>query len=793
MKKLILACLLLAGVNAGASAQSVEQTKGAFKDKFRQLEEVLPTPNVYRTGSGAPGHAYWQQKADYKINVTLDEDKRTITGSETITYTNNSPDTLKYLWLQLDQNLFRKHSAGNLADTRKLPSSDKMSFAALRYLREVERHDGGHKITAVKDASGRDLAYSVNDTMMRIDLKRPLKPGSSFKFSIDWHYNIVAARIMFARGGYEAWKRHGNDSYFIAQWFPRMVAYTDQQGWSHKQFIGTGEFTLEFGNYDVKITVPEDHIVGSTGELQNPSSVLTSAQRKRLKVARTAKKPVFIVTPDEALENEKSRTTGTKTWHFKAENVRDFAFASSRKFIWDAMGYTYEKSGRTVMAMSLYPEEAMPLWDKYSTHAVHHTLKTYTDLSFEYPYPVSWSVKGPIGGGMEYPMITSNGPMPVIHDDGTRTYSRRAKYGLISVIIHEIGHNYYPMIVNSDERNWAWMDEGLNSFVQSVSERAWEENYPSRYGRPQNAIPYMLNPNQTPIMTQSESIIGYFPNAYTKPAVALNILRETVMGRELFDFAFREYSQRWMFKRPYPADFFRSLEDASGTDLDWFWRGWFYTTDHVDIAITGVSHAVLHNGEPDATNADKRARDAKKNSYVADGKNTEKGMVRRVETYPDLKDFYNENDPYVTLQGDRDKHAKAMEGLSDWQKELAKEGRNFYYVDFENIGGLVMPIILDVAYDDGSLEQMRFPAEIWRKNAKKVTRLIISEKEITSITLDPNGETADADLANNDWPAKPHKTRLELFKAARKPDQMRRHHLDSEARKNEDEKAESKE
>ncbi len=792
MNKLLLAILLLLGANTGVYAQSVEQTKGEFKDKFRQLEEILPTPNVYRTGSGAPGHAYWQQKADYKVNVTLDEDKRTITGSETITYTNNSPDTLKYLWLQLDQNLFQKHSLGNMSRSSKAPSSDKMSFAGLRYLREVERHQGGHNITKVTDRRGNALKHTINETMMRIDLPTALKPGSSFSFNIDWNFNIVAARIIFARGGYETYDRHNNDVFFMAQWFPRMVAYTDAQGWAHKQFIGTGEFTLEFGDYDVKITAPKDHVVGSTGELQNPKAVLTSEQRSRLKAARTAKKPMFIVTPEEALENEKTRAEGTKTWHFKAENVRDFAFASSRKFVWDAMGYTYPASGRTVMAMSLYPEEATPLWDKYSTHAVHHTLKTYSDMSFEYPYPVSWSVKGPIGGGMEYPMITSNGPMPVIHDDGTRTYSKRAKYGLISVIIHEVGHNYYPMIVNSDERNWAWMDEGLNSFVQSVSERSWEENYPSRYGRPTNAVPYMISPNQTPIMTQSESIIGYGPNAYTKPAVALNILRETVVGRELFDFAFREYSQRWMFKRPYPADFFRSLEDASGTDLDWFWRGWFYTTDHVDVAITGVTHAVLHTGEPDAKNEAARAKDTKKNAYVADGKNRAIGTTLRTETYPELKDFYNDNDAFVTLQGDRDKHAGKMSKLKDWEKELAKEGRNFYYIDFENIGGLVMPIILNVSYADGTSEEMRIPAEIWRKNAKNVSKLIISEKLITSITLDPNNETADADLANNDWPAKAHKSRLELFKSSRRPDQMRRHNLDAKKQKAKAEKAAAK-
>jgi hypothetical protein len=748
------------------SADVVEQTKGSFVDKFRQLEEKLPTPNVYRTGSGAPGHMYWQQQVDYSIKVKLDENARTITGAETVEYVNNSPDTLSYLWIQLDQNRFSKHSDSVAAMDASDRYKKRMTYSALEAIVRKENQEWGLNLTRVQ-SGGRDLSYTINDTMMRLDLPKPLKSGESFTFDIDWWFNIVEAKIMGARGGYEPYERDGNDIFFISQWFPRLAAYTDLKGWEHKQFLGTGEFTLEFGDYDVEITVPADHIVGSTGELENANRILTREQRKRLDEARTADRPVFIVTHEEALENEKERTNETNTWHFTAENVRDFAFASSRKFIWDALGVKMPDSGRTVMAMSLYPDEAMPLWDKYSTHSIAHTLDTYSRYSFEYPYPVAWSVNGPIGGGMEYPMITSNGPRPVIETKGdkeVRTYTKRAKYGLISVIIHEIGHIYFPMVVNSDERNWAWMDEGLNSFLQSMAEREWEANYPSRYGHPSQAIPYMTSLNQNPIMTQSDSIIGYGPNAYTKPAVALNILRETVMGRELFDFAFKEYSKRWKFKRPYPADFFRTMEDASSKDLDWFFRGWFYTTDHVDIGISGVTHARIHTGDPETENQIKREKSVSDKTYIGEMRNQADGTKLRTDVFPELLDFYNENDDFTVTEKQKSAYTKKLDSLKDWEKELLKLGHELYFIDFENFGGLVMPLVLKVEFADGTTEDVRVAADIWRRNAKTVTKLLVRNKEIKSITLDPYHEIADADPSNNDWPAKAHMSRVELFK-----------------------------
>ncbi|MBL4837022.1 MAG: M1 family metallopeptidase [Kordiimonadaceae bacterium] len=748
------------------AAEVVEQTKGKFVDKFGQLEEHLPTPNVYRTGSGAPGHKYWQQQVDYKIKVQLDEKTRKIHATEAVSYTNNSPDTLPYLWVQMHQNRFSKHSDAVATIERGSKASKKMRYGALRFLSQTKSKDWGFHVKYLRSGST-DLKYTVNDTMLRIDLPKPLKPGATVKFDIGWWFNIPEGKAMGARGGFENYKRHGNDIYFIAQWFPRLAAYTDLKGWENKQFLGSGEFTLEFGDYDVEITVPADHIIGSTGELQNPRDVLTKTQQARFEKAKTSDRPVFIVTREEALENEKEGTDKTKTWHFKAKNVRDFAFASSRKFVWDAIGVKLPDSGRTVMAMSLYPDEGMPLWDKYSTHAIAHTLDTYSRYSIEYPYPVAWSVLGPIGGGMEYPMITSNGPRPVItKKDGkeTRSYTRRAKYGLISVVIHEVGHIYFPMVINTDERNWSWMDEGLNSFLQTMAEREWEEYYPTRYGHPRTVIPYMTSPNQVPIMTQSDSIIGFGPNAYTKPAVALNILRETIMGRELFDFAFKEYARRWKFKRPYPADFFRTMEDASAKDLDWFWRGWFYTTDHVDIAISGMTHARISTKNPDVENDIKRAKELEDRIYIGETRNQQLGMKLRTDKFPELLDFYNENDKFTVTEKEKSAYKAKIKGLKGWEKELLAFGHELYFIELKNIGGLVMPVTLDIEFADGSNEEVRIPAEIWRRNAHTVTKLLVREKKILKVTLDPYHEIADADTSNNVWPTEFQESRVELFK-----------------------------
>ncbi|XPF92689.1 M1 family metallopeptidase [Colwellia sp. RE-S-Sl-9] len=752
-------CLCIATSNTVLAKSTIND------DKFRQLEEILPTPNIYRTASGAPGHKYWQQEVDYEIEIKLDDKTQQLTGSETLNYKNNSPDTLRYIWLQLDQN--RMGRASDFKLTRTAPAK-KITYSGFRNVIETETFDGGNRILKVTDKSNKALPYTISGTMMRIDLDKPLRTGANIEFNIEWTYTLQEQKVLGGRSGYEYFKEDDNYLYEVASWFPRAVAYYDAVGWQNKQFLGNGEFTLEFGDYDVKITVPADHIVASTGELQNPKNVLTKTQRQRLDKAKTAKKPVLIVTPDEALENEKSRSSKEKTWHFKAENVRDFAFASSRKFIWDAQGY--KKGATDTMAMSFYPNEGNPLWERYSTEAIIHTMEQYNKYTFAYPYPVSISVNGPVGG-MEYPMITFNGPRPTLDKKtGEKTYSRRTKYGLIGVIIHEVGHNYFPMIINSDERQWTWMDEGLNTFVQFLAEQSWEENYPSRRGHAADITEYMKSNNQVPIMTNSESILQFGNNAYGKPATALNILRETIMGRELFDFAFREYAQRWMFKRPTPADFFRTMEDASAVDLDWFWRGWFYTTDHVDIALGDIHLYRPNSQNPDTEEAWERALENEKPEFISNLRN--KGQWLRTQDKPELLDFYNEHDKFTATNADRNKYNSANKKLEDWEKTLLTNESNFYIIDFNNIGGLVMPILLEVTYADNSKENIRIPAEIWRKNSSKVSKLLIRDKEITAIAVDPNWETADVNVNNNYWPARPIKSRFDLYKR-KKEDMMR--------------------
>ncbi len=773
-----------------ASADAIRQTKGDYYDAFRQLDVDLPTPNVYRTASGAPGSQYWQQRASHKIKVELDEAARRINGSETIEYINNSPDSLRYIWLQLDQNRFRNDSLERRSETavdiggrRNLAdqsAGDVINFAAISRNQAYADTLYGYELKKVVDSKGKPLHYKVIDTMMRIDLPQTLRSGQKTTFSIDWAFNIVNEVPVSARGGYEHFADNDTYIFFLAQWFPRLAAYTDYAGWQHKAFLGRGEFTLEFGDYEVEITVPADHVVSATGALQNASQVLTSEQQKRLKQAETAKTPVFIVTPEEAADNEKEGTSKKKTWIFKADNVRDFAWASSRKFIWDAMGHRQESSSRPfVMAMSFYPNEAEPIWSKYSTQAVLHTMDIYSSFSFAYPYPTAQSVNTWKRGGMEYPMITFNGyraddtdPETTVDGAPARAYSRATKYGLIGVIIHEIGHIYFPMTVNSDERQWTWMDEGINSFLDYVSAIAWEENFPS-YGDNVNVLDsiteYMVSENQVPIMTQSDSIIQFGPNAYSKPTAALIVLRETVMGRELFDFAFKEYATRWKFKRPTPSDFFRTMEDASGVDLDWFWRGWFYSTDHVDVSIANVREYKISSENPEIEFPLNRAEVAAEiPEPLQQSRNREEGRKTRLDRYPELADFYNENDRFTVTNQDRNDYAEMLAGLEDSERtaldRAIKEDQFIYFVDFENLGGLPTPMPLLITYADGTQESMMIPAEIWRRNYKAVTKSFFRDQPIVSFEIDHQHQIADADFSNNHYPRKIEKSRLEIFK-----------------------------
>lgn len=747
--------LNLVVVASVATAQPFPNKKYNQIDYFRQLEEILPTPNSYRTAAGEPGPSYWQQRVDYVIDVTIKDEDQTLHGSELVTYHNDSPHTLRYLWFQLDANIFSPDSDSNLTSSSRL--MERVPVEMLQSMTARQLFDGGVKIGEVKDDSGRALKYTIVKTMMRVDLAEPLPPGNETKVSVSWHYRINDARLMGGRTGFEYFPKDGNYIYEIAQWFPRLCAYTDATGWQHKQFLGQGEFTLELGDYMVKITVPEDHVVASTGVLQNADAVLTPEQRKRWEESKTSKKPVFIVTPEEAKANQAEKSTGTKTWVFHAQKVRDFAFATSRKFIWDAQLHNVE--GNEVMAMSYYPNEGEPLWSKYSTASIIHTLNVYSRYTFAYPYPTAISVNGPVGG-MEYPMICFNGPRP--EEDGT--YSSRTKYALISVIIHEVGHNYFPMIVNTDERQWTWMDEGINTFLQYLAEQEWEENYPSRRGEPAEIVSYMLSNDQVPIMTNSESIMQFGNNAYAKPATALNILRETILGRELFDYSFKEYARRWKFKRPMPADFFRTMEDASGVDLDWFWRGWFYTTDHCDISLDKVEWFVADDRSPDQKEADTRRARTEAIPTLSEDRN--KSLPKFVDQIPDLKDFYNSYDPLATTPQQREAYDRMMASLTDAEKQLLAKKSNYYILQFSNVGGLIMPIIFMMEFEDGTTQEVRIPAEAWRVDSTKFSKMVVTEKKVVRFELDPHRETADVDRNNNYFPPELEPTRFEVFKGA---------------------------
>jgi hypothetical protein len=787
----------LLSLTALASAHAtIQQTKGDFVDKFRQLDESLPTPNVYRNAAGEPGHKYWQQQVDYKIKARLDEAKRRIEASQDITYHNNSPDTIKYLWVQLDQNKFRNDSMsaltttfggiGNRGPATATASSSKpaqLSLGALRRQQFVDDNVLGYDIQAVKDTAGKSLRHTIVGTNMRIDLSTPLKPSNKVEFSIDFAFNIVEEDAVSARSGYEHFpddKRDGgNDIFLLAQWFPRLHAYTDYEAWTTKEGIGRGVLTREFGNYDVELTVPADHIVSSTGKLTNAKKVLTSTQRKRLKEAEKAERIVFIVTEEEALENERQGTDKIKTWKFSAKNVRDFAWASSRKFMWDARGHQQGgKEQPLVMAMSFYPKEGGDLWKKYSTESIIHTLDVYSRFSFDYPYPVAQSVNGPVGG-MEYPMITFNGPRTELQKDGSRTYTQAEKRFLIGVVIHEVGHIYFPMIVNSDERQWTWMDEGLNSFLDGVAGREWDPTIP--WGvEPRDIVSYMKSSTQVPIMTQSDSVLRLGPNGYTKPAAALNILRETILGRELFDFAFKEYATRWKYKRPTPSDFFRTMEEASGVDLDWFWRGWFYSTDHVDISLDKISKLRLDTKNPDIDFSRLRQEELDKPLSKTVERNKSEGKKLWVERFPDITDFYDENDRFTVTNKERNKYNEFIGKLKPWERKALeraiKEDKNYYVLEFSNRGGLVMPIILELTFADGTKENQYIPAEIWRRSPKAVNKMIITDKnkELVSVTVDPRWETADVDVHNNHYPRQITPSRIEAYKSKKSTQKVSR-------------------
>lgn len=781
MKKLLSLGFLLFSTCAVAVAQDIRNNPTSnHGNKFEQLGTILPTPNEYRTASGAPGPKYWQQRADYDIKATLDEKKLLLTGFETVTYYNNSPDVLTYLWLQLDEN---EHSSSKNAGYPESSSLGRaMSPASIDKLVEEKTDNGlGDNILKVSDALGASLKYTVNKTMMRIELPNALKPGQKFTFKIDWNYKITDRMTVGGRGGYEFFPEDGNYLFTMTQWYPRLCVYSDFQGWQHHQFTGRGEFALTFGNYKVAITVPGDHVVMATGECKNYPAVLTAAQLARWNKAQTSfTEPIEVVTLEEAKKAEKNPVSTTKTWVFNAENVRDFAFGSSRKFVWDALATNVE--GKKVMSMSAYGKEAYALYRKFSSKAVAHTIKTYSKFSIPYPYPVAQSIEA--ANGMEYPMICFN--YGRTEKDGT--YTEATKNGMLGVVIHEVGHNFFPMIINSDERQWSWMDEGLNSFVQYLTQELYDNKFPSRGGPAWSIVDYMKLPKEQlePIMTNSENIIGFGPNAYTKPATGLNILRETIMGRELFDYSFKEYARRWAFKHPTPADLFRTMEDASAEDLDWFWRGWFYGIEPCDIAIDTVKHAIFDpnaaapsvgmgmgpRGANGMNNGGLRGLDKPAVNAFEDiskiRNKTDKSIVFLTDADTSLRDFYWRYDrglePYDSVTKQPAPNYGMPTVLSEEEKAKYATA-NLYEITFLNKGGLVMPIIVEFTFEDGTKEIKRIPAQIWRKNENKVTRVFYTNKKAVSIQLDPMRETADIDETNNSWPSTAVPSKFALFKS----------------------------
>jgi hypothetical protein len=738
-----------------------------FSQKFEQLGTLLPTPNSYRTASGSPGPNYWQQRADYEMQIELNDEKQELYGSETITYYNNSPQTLPYLWLQLDQNHWDKHADHYLTYWGKL--SENMD------LRELEKglnpQDSlGYQIKTIQ-SGGKALKYTINKTMMRIELPQPLKAGEKFVLKVEWKNKINDRIKIGGRSGYEYFPEDKNYLYCIAQFYPRLAAFTDYSGWQNKQFLGDAEFACTFGNFSVKMTVPTDHILGATGVLQNAKEVLSDSALNNFKNAQKSfDKPIIISTQKQAEEREKSKAAGKKTWHFKAENVRDFAFATSRKFIWDGM--MVDVNGKKVLAMSLYPKEGNPLWEKYSTHTVAHTLKSYSKLTFDYPYPVAYSVHSD-NIGMEYPMICFNWGRP----DKDGTYSARVRANMISVIIHEIGHNFFPMIVNNDERQWAWMDEGFNSFLEYYAEQEFERGFPSRRGPAWTAAAYMKSPkeNQEPIMTNPEQISQLGNNTYTKVAAALGLLRETVLGRELFDYAFKEYSKKWMFKSPTPADFFRTMEEASGTDLDWFWKAWFYGTDYVDVSLESVRYFKLDGKNPEVEIPAKKKVKEERLS-IADIRNKETIKQTYVEAHPEIKDFYSTYDDLQVTDKDIKNYQDFVKNLDPEVKALYDRKLNFYELKFKNIGGVVTPLVLLFTFSDSTKEEIRIPVEIWRRNESETYKIFAFEKEVKQVQFDPYLELADADESNNAFPKsiQPYKFDLSLTKPLKtSPNPMR--------------------
>ncbi len=729
------------------SSAIISHAQQSYQGKFEQLGEELPTPNSYRTGSGAPGPKYWQQQADYVLNAEVDDDKQTLTGSGTITYYNNAPEPLSYLWLQLDQNINADNSLMKLTSTSTI--RDSVPAKLLSESLHTYPYKGGMAVADVKDSQGNALTFLINQTMMRVELPKPLKTGEKFSFSMRWSYNINDRAIVdnrADRSGMEFFPEDANYVYTIAQWYPRLCVFDDYEGWQNKQYLGAGEFALTFGNFDVKITVPSDHIVGATGWLQNAKEVLTPAQLTLFEKARnTFDKQVIIVSEAEAIQKEKLRLKNKSTWNFKAENVRDFAFAHSRKFIWDAQGVKI--GDKNVLAQSLYSKEGNPLWEQESTKAIKNTLEIYSERTIDYPYPTAYSIHT-ASIGMEYPMICFNYGRP----PKTKKVDQRLKERMVGVIVHEVGHNFFPMIINSDERQWTWMDEGLNTFLEKETKRVRYPDFDIDSDIPKGQIAFMKGDKSImrPVMGSSDNQGRSFsPNGYSKPSGALTLLRETVMGPELFDKSFKEYAQRWAFKHPKPADFFRTMEDASAVDLDWFWRGWFYSTDHVDVTLDEVKWFKVKKTVTDPE---------RKNITV------QQGDLPATKSKGKANDFSNGPTEFNLVKSTESSYGEFLSRINEAELRTNLESKNLYELTFKNTGGLVSPIIIEWTFKDGTKEMEMIPAEIWRTNETEVKKVFVKEKEVVNIVIDPKEATADVNTSDNVFPKKSGVNKFDRFK-----------------------------
>jgi hypothetical protein len=654
VRVVLLSLVLLAGCRTTYDPWFRRPEPRASKTIFSPLD--LPAPNAQREGSGAPGPGYWQQQVDYSIDATVEPETRLVSGKGRVTYHNNSPDALDYLWLHLEQNSFRDDGLASAVSPRGP---------------DGKRRGGsdGYTISAVKGVDGAELKFTPMDLVARLDLPAPLPPGGTFSWDMEWSFKIPDG--VYRRFGLE--KVEQGKIVEVAQWFPCVAVYDDVYGWNTLPYIGSGEFYTNFGDYDVRISVPREDLVVATGVLQNPTEVWTAEQQARWEKAKSSTETVMIRSADEVGKAEtRPAGDGPLTWHFKASKVRTFAFAASDAFILDAA--SLDGTPDSTLCVSAYPKEATPNWT-HSTQMLRTAMGGFNERWSKFPWPVMTNVNGP-ERGMEYPQIIFCG-------------SRRDERSLYGVTAHELGHNWFPMVVNTDERRHGWMDEGFNTFIDYYSAWDWfsepDQDAINRRGsgNPSSGGTLMRSTQVLPIDTPPDRLTGGLNGAlsYGKTAQGLVLLRESILGPERFDAAFRTYIRRWSFKSPQPSDFFRSMDDAAGMDLAWFWREWFQETDVLDQAIGSV-----------------------------------------------------------------------VQPLAAWHKDTGEWTWTPGKVVVENRGDMVMPLVFRVTFEGGEQRTVTLPVDIWN-NTNRWTEPIPASAKITSVVIDPETAFPDMDRTNNTWKA----------------------------------------